>query len=251
MDNEKLAAAAKAGDNEALIELWESVRRLCFRIAGRYGTMLTRAGLGTGDIEQELFLAYHAALTAFDPSGEYKFTTYLTRPVMNALRAALGIRSSRELPPVPLSLNEPLGDEEECTRGDLLPDSRATEAFEATENSVWNEQLRDALEQCLDSIDERTAAIIRGRFLNGYTREALANQAGISPTRAQQLERKGMRQLRQGKNLSRLKAFRDEIISTRAYHGTGLSAWRFSGSSVEERIVLRLEELENSTQLKT
>ncbi len=67
---EELAVRAKAGDAAALMELWEAVRRLCFRIAGRYGNMLSRAGLDIEDTEQELFLAYYAALTAFDPSGK-------------------------------------------------------------------------------------------------------------------------------------------------------------------------------------
>ncbi len=72
MGNEELATRAKAGDAAALLELWESVRRLCFRIASRYGNMLSRAGFDIEDVAQELFLAYHAALMAFDPSGEYK-----------------------------------------------------------------------------------------------------------------------------------------------------------------------------------
>ncbi len=71
MTNEELAVAAKAGDADALITLWESVRRVCFRIAGRYGNMLSRAGLDTDDVAQELFLAYHTALTAYDPEGGY------------------------------------------------------------------------------------------------------------------------------------------------------------------------------------
>ncbi len=248
MDNEKLAVKTKAGDNDALMELWESVRQLCFQIARRYKNMLTWAGYANEDIEQTLFLAFYAALTAFDPESGYRFTTFLTYHIQNAIRSVLGIRrESRELPPAPLSLDDPLGDEADSTRGELVPAPDAEQAFTDAESRVWNGQLRGALEQCLDSIDERPAAIIRGRFFGGFTREALANQAGISATRAQQLEQKGIRQLRQGKNLSRLKAFRDEIISTHAYHGTGLAAWRYSGSSVEERIILRLEELENST----
>ncbi len=72
MSNEELVTRAKGGDSDALMALWTAVRRLCFQIARRYRDMLTRAGLDAGDVEQELFLAYHAALMAFDPSGEYK-----------------------------------------------------------------------------------------------------------------------------------------------------------------------------------
>ncbi len=247
MSNEELAARAKTGDNDALMALWEAVRRLCFQIARRYKNMLGWAGYTDEDIEQTLFLAFYAALDAFDPSDGNKFTSYLQYPIMSTLRAVLNIRDGKQLPPAPVSLDCPLDDDESCTRGDLLPDSRAEQAFEDAESRVWSEQLHSALEKCLDSIDEQTAAIIRSRFFDGLTREALAKQSGISTARAQQLERKGMRQLRQGKNLRRLKAFRDEIISTQAYHATGFNAWK-SGGSVEERILLRLEELESNPE---
>ncbi len=213
--------------------------------------MLSRAGLDSEDVAQELFLAYHAALMAFDPESGYQFTTYLTYHVKNALRSVLGIRrKNRELPPMPLSLDEPLGETEDSdTRGSLVPDPDAALAFEDAKSRIWCEQLHDALDQCLDSIDKQPAAIIRGRFFDGLTREALAKQAGISAAHAQQLERKGMRQLRHGKNLRRLKQFRDDIASG-IYHGTGFNAWRYGGS-VEERIVIRLDELESSLEPKT
>ncbi len=67
MGNEQLAERAKAGDTAALMELWKSVQRLCFRIVGRYESLLFRARLDNDDLTQELFLAYYAALMAFDP----------------------------------------------------------------------------------------------------------------------------------------------------------------------------------------
>ncbi len=245
MDNEKLAAAAKTGDDGALMELWESVRRLCFRIAGRYGNMLFRAGLDTEDVSQELFLAFYAALTAFDPSSEYKFTTFLTYHVKNALRAALDIRDGKKLPPVPVSLDEPLGDEEECTRGELVPDPAAALAFEATESRIWNERLHDVLEQCLATLEAKQAEAIRGTYYKGLTAEETGKRLGESASQVTRLKQSGLRKLRQGKNIKRLKEFREEIDAG-IYHATGFSAWKFGGS-VEERAVMRLEELENST----
>ncbi len=70
MSNEQLAEQAKAGDNDAQMALWTAVRRLCFQIARRYKNMLGWAGYTSEDIEQTLFLAFYAALNAFDPSGE-------------------------------------------------------------------------------------------------------------------------------------------------------------------------------------
>ncbi len=252
MGNEKLAIRAKAGDKQALLDLWETVRRVCFRIAGRYGNMLSRAGLDSGDIEQELFLAYHAALIAFDPTGEYKFTTFLTYHVKNGLRAVLGIRrGSRELPPAPLSLDDPLGETEDSdTRGSLVPDPDAAQAFEDAESRVWCEQLRDALDACIDELETKQAKAVRGAYFEGLTAEETGKLLNVSASRAAQLKKAGLRKLRQGKSLKRLRAFRDEIISTQAYHATGFNAWK-SGGSVEERIVIRLDELESNLEPKT
>ncbi len=248
MSNEELAVAAKAGDADALITLWESVRRVCFRIAGQYGDMLSRAGLDTDDIAQELFLAYHAALTAFDPEGVYRFTTYLTYHVKNGLMTVLGIRrGNRELPPDPLSLDEPLGETEDSdTRGSLVPDPDATQAFADAEDRVWCEQLHDALEQCLDTLEEKQAKAVRGTYFDNLTVTEVGQRLGVSTSRAAQLKQAGLRKLRQGKSLRRLREFRDEIDAG-IYHGTSLSAWRYGGSSVEEQTILRLEELENPT----
>ncbi len=244
MGNEQLAERAKAGDTAALMKLWESVRRLCFWIAGRYGNMLAWAGLDSEDVAQELFLAFYAALTAFNPESGYQFNTFLTYHIQNALRAALDIRDGKRLPPVPLSLDEPLGElEDGDTRGSLVPDPDAEQAFEDAETRIWNERLHNALEQCLDTLEEKQAKVIRGTYYEGLTAEETGKLLNVSASKATQLKQAGLRKLRQGKNLSRLKAFRDEIISTRAYHGTSLSAWRFSGSSVEESIMLKLEEM--------
>ncbi len=247
MDNEKLAAAAKTGDYGALMGLWESVRRLCFQIARRYKNMLAWAGYTHEDIEQECFIAFCKAVEAFDPESGYLFSTYLTRPVMNALRAALGIRSSRELPPVPLSLNEPLGEMEDGdTRGSLVPDSGAERAFEDAKTRIWNERLHDALEQCLATLEGQQAEAIRGTYYEGLTAEETGKRLNVSASKATRLKRSGQRKLRQGKNLRRLREFREEI-NAGIYHGTGWNIWRYSGNSVEERAVMRLEELENST----
>ncbi len=246
MNNEELAARAKTGDNDALMALWTAVRRLCFQIARRYKNMLAWAGYTSEDIEQTLFLAFYAALDAFNPSSETKFTSYLQYPIMSTLRAALGIRDRRDLPPALLSLDEPIGDGKDATRGDLLPDSRAAQAFEDAESRVWSEQLHDALDVCIDALETKQAKAVRGAYFEGLTAEETGKLLNVSTSRAAQLKKAGLRKLRQGKSLRRLRAFRDEIISTQAYHATGFNAWK-SGGSVEERIVIRLDELENPT----
>ncbi len=246
MVNEELAIRAKAGDAAALMELWESVRRLCFRIAGRYENMLSWAGYTNEDTEQTLFLAFYAALVAFEPSSGNKFTSYLQYPVMNVIRAALDIRDGKKLPPVPVSLDEPIGETNDGdTRGSLVPDPDAKQAFENAETRIWNERLHDALEQCLDTLEEKQAEAVRGTYYKGLTAAEVGECLGISASQATQLKQSGLRKLRHGKNLQRLKQYREEIDAG-ICRGVSLSAWKYGGS-VEEKAVLRLDELENPT----
>ncbi len=95
------------------------------------------------------------------------------------------------------------------------------------------------------------AEAVRGTYYEGLTAEETGKRLGVSASKATQLKQSGLRQLRRGKNLKRLKAFRDEIISVQAYHATGFNAWRYGGSSVEERIMIRLDELESNLEPKT
>ncbi len=165
---------------------------------------------------------------------------------MNALRAALGIRDGKRLPPVPLSLNEPLGEMEDGdTRGSLVPDPDAEQAFEDAETRIWNERLHDALEQRLSTLEGQQAEVIRGTYYKGLTAEETGKRLNVSASKVTRLKQSGLRKLRQGKNFKRLKEFREGIVAG-IYQATGFSAWKYGGS-VEKRVVMRLEELENST----
>lgn len=215
MTNEELAVQAKAGDRAARDNLWECVRRLCCQLARRYFSLCGRAGIEREDLEQELYFGFLAALDAFDPASGNRFTSYLQFHVWNACAAALGIRNGRALCPRPASLQSPLGDEEGGELQDLIADETSEQPFAEAENRLYCVQLRALLDDCLN-----------GRL-------------GVSPQRVHQLEFAGMRQLR--RQAHRLQAFRDGVIRTQSYHGTGLSAWR-RGGSVQERTMLYLED---------
>ena len=68
----------------------------------------------------------------------------------------------------------------------------------------------------------------------------IGEKLGCNTEYARQLANKGLRRLRSGKNIQRLKQYREQIISEGAYHGTGWNAWK-NGGSVEERTVMKLD----------
>lgn len=238
MTNEELALRAQAGDLDARNQLWETVRRLCYKLAHRFFPLCQRACIERADLKQELFFGFLAALDAFDPDKGYLFNSYLEYAVRKACANALGIRNGKRLDP-PASLQTPVG--EDCDElQDLIPDTTSGQPFEDAENRVFNEQLHAALDTCLDALDDRRRETIRSRFYDGLTLDEVSKQLECSPQRVRQLENDGLRELRKPQYTRRLAPFREQIISTRSYHGTGYQAWKRCGS-VQERTLVYLE----------
>lgn len=238
MTNEELAVLAQAGDRAAGAKLWECTRRLCFRLARRFFPLCERAGIEREDLEQEIYFGFREAVTAFNPTGGDKFTSYLKYPVWKACAAALGIRNGRAMEPRPASLQSPL-DDAGGELQDLIEDETSGQPFEAVEEQLYTAQLHRALDALLDELPDRDALVIRARYFEGRPQRETAAALGCAVSRVGQLERRGLRALQ--KKPQALAEYREHIISSHAYRGTGLGAWKHSGS-VEERIVERLDE---------
>ena len=247
--NEALAAQAKAGDREALAALWEQNRgllRVMFRrLAAAYRERMDAAGVTLEDLEQEGYFAVAKAAKLYDPSAGTKFSTFLFYPVKNAFSCAVGLRTERQRQE-PLcrcdSLDVPLYAEDNgsATRGDTVPDDAAEQAFTDADECLYTAQLHSALDDALALLDERQAAVLRGRFYEDRTLQSLAVQLGISCERVRQTELKAIRAMRFPRIRCKLDAYRAEILSGSSYHGTGFSAWKERGS-VEENTVEFLE----------
>ena len=82
-------------------------------------------------------------------------------------------------------------------------------------------------------------AVVRARFYDGLTLAQTSERLSISTDYARRQTRRALFLLGRSPRLAR---FRERIIREGAYHGTGWQAWKYGGS-VEERILLKLEEL--------
>lgn len=135
MNNEQLAIFANDGNSQAILELWERVKLLLYKMANRfyrrYGTnFCAMRGVTMDDLEQECFLAMLDAVRGFTPERGYKFTAYLTRASENRFRAVLGINKSDPLN-ICSSLNAPVSsDDADMEAVELIPDPGANGKFE-------------------------------------------------------------------------------------------------------------------------
>lgn len=257
--NAALAALAAAGNSFALGQLWEINKGLLHRWFWQWYSknkaVADSAGLTIEDFDQEAFFAVQAAAQAFDPE-KGTFATLLGYYVQNRISKVvcgehgrlMTTEDGREvrISANPLngstSLDTPLDDTDggSATLGDLQEEPAAAQAFQAAEEELYTEELHAALEEALNKLTLRQADIIRRHYFGGKSFAEIAREDGTTLNAARNHEVNAFIALRQNPALVR---WHDDIISTKAWTGTGWNAWNRYGS-VEERVTEYIEKKE-------
>lgn len=261
--NAALAALAAAGNAFALGQLWEVnkgfVRRQLWQWYEKNQTVADSAGLSFEDLVQEGYFAVDYAATHYS-TEQGSFTTYLHYALLRQIRAAtcgehmrrvttedgrvvaVSANPLNECSSLDLRLDET--DEGSSTKGETIEDPAATQAFQTAEDDLYTEELHNALEEALSQLAAKQADVVRRHYFEGQSLKEISQEDGTTINAARNREQAAFIALRRNPQIQR---WRDEIISAKAWSGTGFGAWNHHGS-VEERTVEYLDDWETKSK---
>lgn len=224
----------RAGERELIPELWELLQPLTRKFISRY--IFPEQGNRHYEFDDLLDLSYFALIDALDgyDSSKGAFSTYYFIQVQRVTAELRGTRKRHDVNRDTVSLNLPLDDTADAdTLLDTLEDKTAAEPFDDAERRAYLEELHAAFVKLDERLTDQERRVIQARYYERRTLEDIGLEMHLSMERIRHIEGEAIRKYRRYQYTVNLKAFCDY---DKAYKGTGLQTFLYSGVSSVERL---------------